>query len=441
MTPSGPVPCTANQLMVARLRDKGHVSSIPFLLRAKGPLRIDILRDALQLVVDRHEILRSVFRHVGGELVQQPVESPFVRLPLTDLSDAPDPLALALAGSAAEGRKSFALEDDLRLRANVFRLAADDHLVSVVVDHLAADGYSLGIIGADWRSYYQVIEAGTPFEVPLVAPQYRAYALWQRLWLAGDEAARLREQWLAELEDLAPSVTSSSASSPAVEMCDFDLNAAASKSLSTLGIRFKITPFMVVAAVYAPLLVSVTGERDMIVGTVRANRRRSDAQSTVGHFANLVPLRVRIDLDSTGESWLREMAATCRAAYAREELPFSDAAAAAWSRHRISAAHLARDAINFMPFATAPVAWGGALTMEQVWGPRGERPLAIGRATLFLRHHGSSLGGTLVYNPDAVDPAWGQRFPQAFSALLTALCSRGRQTLRELLVASGYRGG
>jgi hypothetical protein len=108
MSRRGPFPCTANQVMVARLQEKGYVSNIPFLLRARGRLRIDALRDALQLIIDRHAVLRSVFAASGETLVQQPVEGVGVALPVADLAAAADPLAAALSEIAADGERPFA---------------------------------------------------------------------------------------------------------------------------------------------------------------------------------------------------------------------------------------------------------------------------------------------------------------------------------------------
>jgi hypothetical protein len=133
----------------------GYVSNISFLLGARGRLRIDALREALQLIIDRHAVLRSVFAVSGEMLVQQPLEGVAVALPVADL-------AAALSEIATDGERPFAGGDVPRLRGHVFRLGPDDHVVSIIVDHLAADGVSLGILAAEWRSLYQSIKAGTP---------------------------------------------------------------------------------------------------------------------------------------------------------------------------------------------------------------------------------------------------------------------------------------
>jgi hypothetical protein len=66
--------------------------------------------------------------------------------------------------------------------------------------------------------------------------------------------------------------------------------------------------------------------------------------------------------------------------------------------------------INFVPFPAEPVAWGGDLRMEQLWGLFGDRPLATSRVTLFIRQQGSRIGGTLIYDRSSIDPSWRRLF-------------------------------
>ena len=432
MSPTRQAPCTANQLMVARLQDKGYISNIPFLLRATGPLRADILRDALQLVVDRHAVLRSIFAFAGDRLTQTPIDGVAVALPLSDLSEVADPLAAALSEVAADGARPFDLSVLPRLRGRIFQLGKDDHVVSLVVDHLAADGLSLAIVGAEWRSFYQAIAAGTPFEVPPIAPQYRDYALWQQRWLGGADAERLRRAWLDDLDGLAPRTAGATAAPDAAELRQFELDPQVTQRLSALCVKYRVKPFVAVLACYAPLLFAATGERDLLVGTVRANRRPETA-AMVGHFANLIPLRLRIDPERQAGDWVRDVAAVCAAAHARDELPFLDLAAVAWRKLRLPASRLAEFSINFVPFPGEPMIWDSDLRMAQIWGLFGDRPLATSRVTLFIRQQQSRLGGTLVFDRTTIDPGWAAAFPRRLGSLVAALAEGATLSLAELL--------
>lgn len=436
MNADAPVPCTANQVMVARLQAQGYVSNIPFLLRAKGPLCPATLRDALQLVVDRHAVLRSVLAETDDGLVQAPVRGVSVALPLTDVSAEADPLAAALAHIAADGAQAFGLSDPLRLRGGLFRLAAGDHLVGIIVDHLAADGVSLGIIAAEWRSFYQAIAAGTPFDVPLIAPQYRDFAAWQRAWLQSGEAEQQRRFWIDALAGI-PSRAVSGGGAYAAERLAFELDPQTSQSLAALCVRLRVKPFAAVLALYALLLFAVTGERDLVIGTVRANRRRADTAAMVGHFANLIPLRVRIAEQQTLEMFVRDVASVCAAAYAHDALPFPEVAAALWRAARIPASRLAEFSINFVPFPDDGVGWGDGLRMAQIWGLISDRPQATSRVTLFIRQQRSAIGGTLVYDRRTLDPAWAASFPERFGAMIAQFAGGAVPTVGAMLAELG----
>jgi len=427
------VPCTANQMMVARLQERGYVSNIPLLLRARGRLHIDCLRDALQLVVDRHDILRAYFSR-RASLVYTPVFGVAIDFPVKDVSDAADPLAAAFQDIAERGQRGFSLGELPRIRTRLFELGSDDHLVGLIVDHLVADGVSLGIVAAEWRSFYQAIVARTPFDVPPIAPQYCDFALWQDLWLKSGEAELQRRFWVDQLARL-PSRTVTIGNACKAELLAFELDAEARRSLSSLCVRLRIKPFAAVLAVYALLLFVVTGEHDLVIGTVRANRRRPQANMVVGHFANLIPLRLLVVERQALDAFVREVAAVCNAAYAHDELPFPELAAAVSARQGIPAARLAEFSINFVPFPDEAVSWGDGLRMNQIWGLISDRARATSRVTLFIRQQNSGIGGTLVYDPGTINPLWSARFAARFGATLIRLARDGATSVETMLAA------
>ncbi|MDB5397423.1 MAG: hypothetical protein JWM91_4929, partial [Rhodospirillales bacterium] len=283
--------CSPNQVMVARLQAQGYVANVPLLMRAIGDLDLETLREAFQLIVDRHEILRSRFAFVGGVLVQQAAQPYEVALVLEDVSGGPDPLGLAKMASSASCRQPFELDAPDRLRLTVYRLSAQDHVVTVIIDHLAADGMSLVEIGAEWRSLYQSIEAGTPFSVPATVPQYREFAAWQRGWVGSPDAEIHRIWWTDQLRGFRRGAPASSATAGTFQggSLEFLIGTQTGRRLSGLCTRHRITPFMAMLSAYTLLLAGLTGEHDLLIATVRANRRRAASRSTIGHFANLIP--------------------------------------------------------------------------------------------------------------------------------------------------------
>ena len=424
MTGAGATVCSPNQVMVARLQARGFAANVPLLLRARGDLDRDTLREALQMVVDRHAILRATFEFDGDLLMQKPDRPCAVVMKWEDLADLPDPLTEAQAAIRRTCREVFDSNEAIRLRPFVYRLGVQDHLIAVVFDHLAADGMSLATVIAEWRAFYQAIEAGTPPTVSGLAQQYSAFATWQRDWLHSIHAERHRVWWTNQLRDLPGSaVMGVRSGGPFVARAiAFDLGATVSRQISTLCVRHRVTPFMALLAAYLPLVGSLVSERTVLIATVRANRSREDFRGTVGHFANLTPLRLMLDPNSSADQLIEDVASVCRSSYAHDELPFLELAAIA-SHVGLPASALAEFSINFVPFPTEPVAWSSGLYLSQLWGFLDQEPLATGRLALFVRQEGDRLGGALIYDPRTIGSDWAEAFPGRLAAL-TAMLSR-----------------
>jgi hypothetical protein len=420
--------CSANQQMVADLLARDYVFNIPCLLRAAGELRADRLRDALQALVERHEILRCPFVLDGGVLFQESPVPVTVEVAEVDVRSAEAPLDAARTEIARECRQPFAPAEVPRLRACVYQLDACDYVVSIIVDHLAADGAALAILLADLRFLYQVIDGPTPYGFPPPAPQYREFARWQRAWLGGSEAEAQRAFWRDHLANLSAPAGGTQGSTQR-QTVPFTLPGDATTALASLCVRHMMTPFMAILAAYAPLLSAGTGERDLVVGTVRANRRHAEAEGMVGHFANLIPIRLHVEPDWSWRRFFAYVRETCRACYVREELPFADIAAAARAAHGIGGTRLTECIINFVPMAGAPVGWGDGLRMSQLWGLPVQGLPATGRISLFVCQQQSELSGTLVFDPASIDPAWATALPARLAKTIARAVREPEETV------------
>jgi hypothetical protein len=420
--------------MVARLQAQGYVANVPFLLRASGKLEFEILSDALQLVVDRHEVLRSALIIAGKTLLQGAPEPFPVRLAFRDLADRESPIAAAQADCAVACRTPFPLDVPCRLVVTVYRLGVDDHLIASVFDHLAADGMSLGILGMEWRTGYQAIEGGSPLQLAPVAPQYRVFAERQREWLKSPEAEGLRSWWAECLRGHEPADSSANDGVRPATSLEFSLAYEVGRAVSRLCTRYKLTPFMVVLAAYAVLLAGLEENGDVIVATVRANRRDPATAGMVGNLANLIPIRVTVQGEGTSREFLPAVGRLCRETYAHDTLPFLEIAETASRRLQMAPAWLARYAINFVPFPGEPDIWSPDLRVSQQWGLLEPRPLSTGIASLFVRQQGMRFGGTLIADPAVLSRSWINAFAARLAATIVRL-TEPRRSVRELIAA------
>ncbi|MGW3962982.1 amino acid adenylation domain-containing protein [Amycolatopsis sp. NPDC005003] len=304
--------------------------NIPFALRLTGPLDETALRTAVRAVMDRHEVLRTTFASEAGVPWQRihPVDEIWPGLPVTDV-----PAERLEAELAAASAHRFALADEAPLRARLFRLAPEEHVLSLVLHHIAADGASLGPFAEDLSAAYA---AAMRSEVPAWDPlpiQYADYAQWQRTVLGSEEdsdsliSAQIRywQEALAALptelalpaDRVRPPVASHRA-----ELVEFAVPPATHRALADLARRHGATLFMVVHAALAAVLTRHGAGTDVPIGTPVAGRPDHALEPMIGFFVNTLVLRTDTGGDPGFATLLDRVRRTDLAAYTQQDVPF-----------------------------------------------------------------------------------------------------------------------
>ncbi|WP_425343124.1 amino acid adenylation domain-containing protein [Nocardia cyriacigeorgica] len=305
-------------------------NNIPFALRLTGALDLAALHAAIADVLDRHESLRTVYpaSDGAGHQVILPVEQVLPELIAEPVSR--DELPHWLAGRALTG---FDVAAEVPLRIAVAELGADEHVLAVVVHHIAADGTSLAPLATDLvTAYLARITGAAPQWAPLPV-QYADYTLWQRDVL-GDEddqeslAARQLAFWRQALAgipdriDLPADRPRPSRSSGRGATLNFAIDADTTTRLDGLANDAGASLFMVVHAAFAALLARLSGSADITIGTPVAGRGERELDGLIGMFVNTLVLRTEIDPRASFTELLAAVKETDLAAFAHTELPF-----------------------------------------------------------------------------------------------------------------------
>ncbi|OCB61745.1 non-ribosomal peptide synthetase [Mycobacterium malmoense] len=330
-----PMPLSASQLrswFAYRVDGPSWVNNIPFAAKLSGPWDVDALIAAVGDVVGRHEILRTSYVELDG--VPYQVVGPAGEVAVRR-GTGPDEAWLRRELDA-ERRHCFELDRELPLRVAVLHTADNpaEHVLSLVVHHIASDHWSAGVLFADVMTAYRARRAG---EAPAWAPlrvQYADYAAWQGAFLGdanGQEsavAAEQREYWNRQLaglpEDtgLRPDFPRQPVPSGEGESVDFRIDAATRAKLAALSRELGITEFMLLQTAVAVVLHKAGGGADIPLGTPVAGRTEGELDQLIGFFVNILVLRN----DLTGNPTLRELLTRARetalAAYAHQDLPF-----------------------------------------------------------------------------------------------------------------------
>ncbi|WP_158892216.1 non-ribosomal peptide synthetase [Amycolatopsis anabasis] len=299
---------------------------MPMALRLRGALDRAAVRAALGDVVARHESLRTVFPEVCGEPVQRVLDGVVPELAVSEVDD----LDAALPAASAAG---FDLTRDVPLRATLFALGPDEHVVLLLVHHIAGDGWSLAPLMRDFTRAYAARCAGRAPEFTPLPVQYADYALWQRELLGSEDdpdspLARQLAYWSERLAGL-PEELALPADRPRPPVAGrrggrvpVRLDAKTHRALSNLAQDGQASLFMVVQAGLAALLHRLGAGTDIPIGTPIAGRTDEALDELVGCFVNTLVLRT----DVSGNPSFRELVARVReidlAAYAHQEVPF-----------------------------------------------------------------------------------------------------------------------
>ncbi|GAA4563120.1 non-ribosomal peptide synthetase [Planotetraspora kaengkrachanensis] len=275
--------------------------NLPMMLRVRGALNTEALERALDVVLDRHEMLRCRFAEHGGTPVRMPT-SP-ARVELVNCADVEE----ARAYTGAMAGRPFDLERGPMIRVALLTLAPDDHVLALVVHHIVADGWSLQVLRRDISDVYAAFDAGKPSPLAPLPMSYEDHVC-RRRENAGDEAGTA--YWVSALAGSQPLELPTDRPRPPVrsgrgDHIDFEVPGDLLDRLERVARAERCTLFMVLLAAFQVLLSRHSGRQDICVGTPTSGRDLVEAEPMVGYFAQMLVLRGDLDGDPTFRDLVR----------------------------------------------------------------------------------------------------------------------------------------
>nr|APD71884.1 non-ribosomal peptide synthetase 6 [Streptomyces sp.] len=397
-------------------------------VRLTGTLDAAALRAALADVVARHETLRTVFPEVDGEPRQRVLDD--WRPDLDTVYLGADALPAALAAEAGRG---FDLAGEPPLRATLFALGADSHVLLLGLHHIAGDGWSLAPLGRDLSAAYEArLGGGAPQWEPLPV-QYADYTLWQREILGDEDRAdsnmsRQLAYWKNALADL-PEQLELPADRPRPAVATFHggraplrIDAALHRRLVRLAQERSTSLFMVVQTGLAALLTRLGAGTDIPVGTAVAGRTDEALDELVGCFINTLVLRTDTSGNPAFGELLDRVRETDLAAYAHQDVPFERLVEVLNPSRSLSRHPLFQVMVTLQNNETAHLGLPGLdVRPEDIGGGAVRFDLLLDLAERFTADGTpDGLTGALDYSADLFDPSTAERITEQFVRILEA---------------------
>lgn len=398
-------------------------------LRINGHVDTAILQAALNDVVARHELLRTlVIRDADPpyQLVLPPCPVPL------EVSDVPAPpgkprdmIAQELISEAERG--TISPREVPMLRAALRRFDDQDSVLLLTVHHSASDGWSVMVIARDLGAFYAARAAGTPAKLAPVR-QYREYSEWQKANADSVTGDGRPAYWLDKLRGAREFTMPTDRPHPDVYSRPYSLHTYAIEAndmaaASALATATRTSSFMITLSALYVLAHHITGATDLTIRALTAGRDELQFQDTMGLFINLVPFRTDLSECATFRDIVERTRETCIDAYAHE-LPVSviEQTIPDFIKSRDNRRTAQFCLANFQSQfgdVTIPIADGAHVIHEHLNQEDEHTDAAQGLVwTLDLRATGD-LGGSVMYNLDEWDHATVANWTAAYCRILT----------------------
>ncbi|GAA2696132.1 MULTISPECIES: amino acid adenylation domain-containing protein [Actinosynnema] len=429
--PERPAPATDAQRalwLLERLHPGGSAHTVPVAVRLDGALDVPALRRALDLVVRRHEALRTTFAERDGVLRQVVAPAGPVALPITDLAGEPEPEAIAGRLLQEWADEPFDLAAGPLFRARLVRLADNASLLVLLMHQTTSDGPSLHLLFDELARGY----AGE--SLPELEVQYGDYSEW----LGGNGTERAELDWWREHLAGAPTTLALPADRPRPPVrgnrggtFTGTMPEPVATGLFALAATLRTTPFAVALAGFTALLGTLAGVDDLLVGTPVGARDLPELEPLIGFFATTLPVRADLSGDPDFTELVRRTSGAVLDVIEHREVTFEELVAEVAPDRSPSHTPLVQAFFSFEPTPIVDARFPGLTATPVEIAPseaKVDLDVMIVRATSGSGHFRT----TFTYDPALFDAGTIRLLNERLNALLAAAVADPSIKIRDL---------
>lgn len=396
------------------------ISNIPIVIRMTGQLNVFAFEQSVRKIIERHEILRTIYEKVGHEVVQRVrYDHSLFQLEIERLVD-PYRLEEKLE---IEANRSFDLTRDLMIRAKQFVLSEEKSILMIVQHHIASDAWSMNILMRELSSLYSTYLHDLPEPTFSVPVQYADYSLWQRglVELASYQADL--DYWKEKLSHAPEPIKlpfdrkrrEIQTYSGAFYTWDMDVNLV--KQLKLIANQNQCSLFMVLLAGFSILLHRYSEQNDFCIGILSANREEDELSQSLGFFVNTLVTRHQIEGKMSCHSVLSQVRTTVLECLAHQQVPFDKVVEAVKPKRQLNQ-HPLFDVLFSLQNAldTDLVLEGLDLSVNEY-----DRKISKFDLTVSLIERKNKLASIFEYNTTLFDETTIARMTKHYSTVLEAM--------------------
>jgi amino acid adenylation domain-containing protein len=382
------------------------------------PVDVKALEWALDTVRERHEILRTGFREADGSPVQvihEHVPAEIAVYNLEHLHETGKAAALE-SGIREVASQKFDLAGGSLLRLALFRLEETEHCLLAAMHHLICDAWSIGILMAELKGFYEERTGGKRFPSTRLALQYGDYAVWEKERQSSGVLAPKIEYWKKKLKDVPPHLDlpldrpRSTATEYTARHRRFALGATQSELLRGLLQQESVTPYMLMLAVFQALLFRYSKQRTVVAGTPVSMRNRVELENVIGCLINTHALRADFPPGITTRQLLDQVRTTVLECLSHDDVPFETVLGELMKERDLSRSPLLQVAffLQNTPLAAGYEIVSGGTTFDM---------------TLYMWERNGVFSGSIEYNANLFDEETIACFAGCFETLAAAMAS------------------
>lgn len=312
------------------LNSSDYSYNIQLCFKIKGLLDKDILLKAICYVVERHEILRTIFYFSNG-IVNQKILAPGTCKFSLNYEEL-------VGDKYGNGRldelicKAYQAPFDLSIfplfRISLIKTTDTVHFFSITMHHIISDAWSIDILFREISSVYQSLLRRVSIQLEPLNFQYKDYSNWQNEKLEGNEWNKQFQYWSNMLKASNPVLKiPSQLVRPKIkgfvsDYLRFELNENERNKIKLLAEKHSATPFMIYISLISLLLYKISGENDLIIGTPISGRNRPEFEDQLGFYSNTIPLRIKLNERETIREFIKQIKRIIIDANENQDYPF-----------------------------------------------------------------------------------------------------------------------